>query len=74
MITPNLVQPCRPSIRLLDEQKGRSGGEPETVSLADHPELHIVTCAGTDVRKWLFQLAEPGSRKAPPAAGRSKAA
>ena len=74
VITPTLMQPCRPSIRLLDEQEGRSGRERETVSLADHPELHIVACAGTDVSKWVFQLAEPRPRKAPPAAGRSEAA
>jgi HD-GYP domain-containing protein (c-di-GMP phosphodiesterase class II) len=74
VIAPNLVQPCRPSIRLLEGQDGRPGREQESVDLTDHRELHIVTCAGADVRKWVFQLAEPKPRKAPPAVGRSEAA
>ncbi|MHC4218326.1 MAG: HD-GYP domain-containing protein, partial [Planctomycetota bacterium] len=60
VIAPNLGQPCRPSIRLLEE--GAAAGERDTVSLADHPELQIVDCAGEDVRKWVFQLAEPKRR------------
>jgi len=74
VIAPNLAQPCRPSIRLLERPDGRSGGEPETVILTDHPKLHIVTCAGADVRKWVFQLADAEPRKAPPVAGRPEAA
>jgi HD-GYP domain-containing protein (c-di-GMP phosphodiesterase class II) len=72
--TPNLTQPCRPGIRLLESPGGRAAREPETVNLVDYPDLHIVTCAGTDVRKWVFQLADPTARKKPPAAGRSEAA
>jgi HD-GYP domain-containing protein (c-di-GMP phosphodiesterase class II) len=62
VIAPNLLQPCRPSVRLLSEDGGRGGGDRETVHLADHPQLHIVNCAGADVRQWVFQLAEPKRR------------
>ncbi|MHC4100118.1 MAG: HD-GYP domain-containing protein [Planctomycetota bacterium] len=74
VIAPNLSQPCRPSIRLLDGKDKRSGREPETVNLAEHPPLSVVSCAGADVQKWVFQLAEPKKRKTPPAADRPQAA
>ena len=59
---PNLTQPCRPSVRLLDEKAGLLGGERETVNLVDHPAVHVASCAGVDVRKWVFQLADPKGR------------
>ncbi len=57
VVAPNLEQPCRPSVRLLEEPA--DGEPPATIHLAEHLRLHITTYAGTDVRKWLFTLAEP---------------
>jgi HD-GYP domain-containing protein (c-di-GMP phosphodiesterase class II) len=59
---PNLMQPCRPSVRLLDAGGDGAAGEGETLHLANHPKLDVVNCAGDDVRPWLFRLAEPTRR------------
>jgi HD-GYP domain-containing protein (c-di-GMP phosphodiesterase class II) len=62
VVAPNLRQPCRPSVRLLGQAGRQSGGEPETVNLSDHPQVHVASCAGDDVRQWVFQLADPKGR------------
>jgi HD-GYP domain-containing protein (c-di-GMP phosphodiesterase class II) len=61
VVAPNLAQPCRPSVRLLGNADQGSGSEQETLNLTEHPQLHVVTCAGDDVRRWVFQLAAPKS-------------
>lgn len=65
VVTPNMAQPCRPAVRLL------SAGPAEhatTFPLADRPELSIVSCAGVDVRKWIFTLDERTENQPPAAA------
>jgi HD-GYP domain-containing protein (c-di-GMP phosphodiesterase class II) len=59
--TPNLMQPCRPTVRILGGGDGASGGKVENIDLTAHRKLRIVECAGVDVRKYVFQLAEPKS-------------
>ena len=56
--TPNLLQPCRPGVRILGGDAA-GGSEGRNIDLAAHPKLRIIECAGADVRKYVFQLAEP---------------
>ncbi len=66
VVTPNLEQPCRPSVRLLSEQQRDSEGRYRTIQLEQHPELSIAECAGTDVQPWLFDM--PPRKSVAPAA------
>jgi HD-GYP domain-containing protein (c-di-GMP phosphodiesterase class II) len=74
VVAPNLRQPCRPSLRLLDGAAGRSASDAVTLHLAQHPQLRVTRCAGVDVSKWLFQLAEPEGREESQSPGRPEAA
>lgn len=56
VIAPNLRQPCRPTVRLLDKSPQPSELPHTTLNLADHRALHITAYAGVDVEKWLFEL------------------
>lgn len=56
VIAPNLRQPCRPTVRLLDRSPQPSELPHTTLNLADHRALHITAYAGVDVEKWLFEL------------------
>jgi HD-GYP domain-containing protein (c-di-GMP phosphodiesterase class II) len=71
---PNLLQPCRPTVRLLDGGPADDRAEGRNVELAGNANLHVVTCAGADVRKWAFQLAEPKLRQGGGSTGRPRAA
>lgn len=54
VIAPGHLQPCRPVVRLLQTGSGAT-----SIDLSERPDLHIVQCAGVDVRHWLFELAAP---------------
>ncbi len=58
VITPNLVQPCRPIVRLLAEADRLPDGKRPHLDLAEHHELHVSNFAGEDVEKHLFSLVE----------------
>lgn len=51
VIAPSLEQPCRPAVRLLEDDAG-------TLDLQLHPGLHIARHAGQDVTKHLYHLPE----------------
>jgi HD-GYP domain-containing protein (c-di-GMP phosphodiesterase class II) len=74
VVGPNLRQPCRPIVRLLEEPEGSDGGQPETIDLEKRPKHFITSCAGENVARWLFTLpdseldAGSGSSNAPVAA------
>jgi len=54
VVSPSYAQPCRPSVRLLDDSD--SDDAPKVIDLTLKPELHIVECAGEPVEKHLFDL------------------
>ena len=56
--SPNTRQPCRPTVRLLDESTQTAEHKHATLDLEAHPELHITHYAGSEVEKWLFELPE----------------
>ncbi len=58
VVTPNLEQPCRPVVRLLDPDQAASDGRLPTVELQHEGDLHIATCARIDVTPYLFTLTE----------------
>lgn len=66
VVAPNLAEPCRPAVRVLDERAAASGIDQATVDLAVEPALSIRTCAGADVSRWLYTLrpAAGGGRSA----------
>lgn len=51
VVSPSLQQPCRPLVRPLDV-----AADAAPLDLQQHPHLHIVACAGQDVREHLFEL------------------
>ncbi len=63
VIATNERQPCRPTVRLLDDTDAKSG-EPIVLNLGEHPQVCITSCVGEPVRRWLFDL--PGTRTAEP--------
>ena len=63
VICPNSRQPCRPTVRLLDETDAVSG-RPIALDLVEHRPVCITSCVGEPVRRRLFELPEP--RRAEP--------
>lgn len=61
VISPNIRQPCRPVVRLLESPDG--GQSYPTIFLENRPDLRIVECAGMDVSRWYFELPEPRKLK-----------
>lgn len=60
VMTPNLEQPCRPTVRLLSEADRLPDGRYPLLDLgAIGNTLHICRCAGEEVEKHLFTLPEP---------------
>lgn len=67
VVRRNSVQPCRPTIRILDMDCRHWDIHPtidkcETVDLAYRHDLHVVRCAGEHVEHYLFDLAHPKPR------------
>ncbi len=58
VVAPNMTQPCRPIIRLLNEQNRLPDGSYPTVDLQNEPHIFITECAGEYVEPYLFQLPE----------------
>lgn len=58
VITPNLLQPCRPVVRLLGESDRLPDGRHPHLDLSQYPELHIALFAGVEVDRYLFALVE----------------
>ena len=54
VVTPNFKQPCRPSVRIIDE----SADSAQLVDLDEQRDVHIVECAGERVDAYLFDLDE----------------
>ncbi|UCD74513.1 MAG: HD domain-containing protein [Phycisphaerales bacterium] len=52
----NFQQPCRPSVRILDDRCRTRGGDLRLIDLEAARELHVVECAGALVEKYLFEL------------------
>ena len=67
VIAPNLHQPCRPTVRILENPSRRQGDDkPVTVALGPRGPLHIVQAAGVNVQRYLFELPElPKTRSQP---------
>ena len=63
VVRPNSRQPCRPTVRLLDETDAVSG-RPIALDLVEHRQVCITSCVGAPVRRRLFELPEP--RRAEP--------
>ncbi len=60
VIAPNSRQPCRPTVRLLDETDPVSDA-PITLDLIEHRRLCITSCVGDPVRPALFELPDAES-------------
>ena len=58
VIAPSLYQPCRPTVRLLDEADRLPDGSFPTFDLRGRPEVWIAEAQGRDVTPWLFELPE----------------
>ena len=58
VVTPNFQQPCRPVVRVLEDDKGAVNGEYSNVDLRLAPDLHIAYYAGQRVDQFLFELPE----------------
>jgi HD-GYP domain-containing protein (c-di-GMP phosphodiesterase class II) len=58
VITPSLVQPCRPTVRLLAEADRLPDGRHPHLDLREHPDLHIAAFAGQPIERYLFTLVE----------------
>lgn len=52
---PNINKPCRPTVRILTDQKGVRAPEALAVDLATAPELTIVQSLGEDVSKFYYE-------------------
>ena len=64
VICPNSRQPCRPTVRLLDETDAVSG-RPITLDLVEHRLVCVTSCVGEAVHRWLFELPEPRQAEPP---------
>jgi len=62
VIAPSVEQPCRPTVRLLDESERWDQGALPALDLLQHPELHIAECAGQNVEPYLFEMPEQKPR------------
>lgn len=58
VIAPSLEQPCRPTVRLLDENERLPDGRFPHLNLREHPERHIAAFSGRPVEPYLFTLVE----------------
>ncbi|MCH8825174.1 MAG: HD domain-containing protein [Planctomycetes bacterium] len=56
IVSLNFRQPCRPTVRMLDENTRNNKGEYTTVDLDIEPSIHIVESGGNNVEKHLFEL------------------
>ena len=56
IVSLNFRQPCRPTVRMLDENTRNNKGELPTIDLEIEPSLHIVESGGHNVEKHLFEL------------------
>lgn len=66
VISPNLKQPCRPTVRLLDKNANDAAGA-ETLDLGVRRDLHVAEYLGVNIEPWLFELPEPSAQTAPTA-------
>lgn len=62
--SPNVHEPCRPAVRLLEPDSSQDDEAARTIPLQNHPELFIRTCAGVDVIPWLFTISPPKAEAA----------
>lgn len=58
VIAPSIEQPCRPTVRLLDEKERLPDGRFPHMDLREHKETHIATFSGQPVEPYLFSLIE----------------
>ncbi|MFW6336667.1 MAG: HD-GYP domain-containing protein [Phycisphaeraceae bacterium] len=58
VITPSMLQPCCPTVRLLGEADRNEDGSYPTIDLREQRNLAIAEAEGVDVTPWLFELAE----------------
>jgi len=56
IVSLNFRQPCRPTVRMLDENTRNNKGEFTTVDLDIEPSIHIAEAGGHNVEKHLFEL------------------
>jgi HD-GYP domain-containing protein (c-di-GMP phosphodiesterase class II) len=56
VVGPNVEQPCRPVVRLIDEDQRLEMGSFPAIELGAHPELHIQDAAGQYVEPYLFEM------------------
>jgi len=67
VVRRNSLQPCRPTVRMLDMNCGHWANhlpveQCEIVDLAYRQDLHVVRCAGQHVEHYLFELPPHGAR------------
>ena len=58
VIAPSMLQPCRPTVRLLGESKRNADGSYPTIDLREKRQLHIAETEGADVSGLLFEMPE----------------
>jgi len=58
VIAPSIEQPCRPTVRLLDENQRLPDGRFPHMDLREHKDTHIATFSGQPVQPYLFSLIE----------------
>lgn len=58
VIAPSIEQPCRPTVRLLDDNQRLPDGRFPHLNLREHHELHIASFSGQPVEPYLFSLVE----------------
>lgn len=58
VIAPSIEQPCRPTVRLLDEKERQPDGRYPHLDLREHPGINIATFSGQPVEPYLFSLIE----------------
>ena len=58
VIAPSIEQPCRPTVRLLDENQRLPDGRLPHLNLREHHETHIASFSGQPVEPYLFSLVE----------------
>lgn len=62
IMAPNVDQPCRPLVRLLDASQRLGDGRYPNLDLAAHTDLTIVQAGTCDVADMVFDLAEPAAK------------
>ncbi|MBX2851614.1 MAG: HD domain-containing protein [Phycisphaeraceae bacterium] len=55
VIAPNELQPCRPVLRELEDDRGEAA---EPITLSEHPDLSITHLLGEPIENYLFKLPE----------------